>query len=338
MADTVFDMLDYHEVFEKLPDGVTLHDPADGAIIDTNQKFCDMLGYSREELLSLGFDDLHVDDPPYTTERAATLIQRAANEGPQTFEWRDLTKAGTPLPVEVHLAHTTLDGDDRILAVVRDITERKRRERELQQKNERLEEFASVVSHDLRNPLNVAQGRLALARSEYDSEDLERAATAVDRSLTLVEDLLALAREGERVREVEPVNLTELCAGCWENVVTADATLVNETTRRILADPDRLKQLVENLMRNAIEHGGESVTVTIGDMEDGFYVADDGPGIPPEDRDQVFKAGYSSTVEGTGFGLYIVREIAEAHDWDVRVTDSQPSGARFEITDVGFGD
>lgn len=218
----------------------------------------------------------------------------------------------------------------------RDITEQKNRERELARQNERLEEFANVVSHDLRNPLNVAQGRLELAREQSDSEHLASAANAVDRSLTLIDDVLTLAREGKQISDMEPAELEELCEQCWQNVQTADATLITETVRTICADPSRLKQLVENLMRNAVDHGGESVTVTIGDMDGGFYVADTGPGIPEEDRDEVFTAGYSTATESAGFGLNIVREIAKAHGWDIHVTESEAGGARFEITRVKF--
>jgi signal transduction histidine kinase len=77
-----------------------------------------------------------------------------------------------------------------------------------------------------------------------------------------------------------------------------------------------------------------SVTVTVGDLPDGFFVADDGPGIPAEVRDEAFEAGYSTNPEGTGFGLSIVREVADAHGWDVRLVDAEEGGARFEFRGV----
>ena len=83
-----------------------------------------------------------------------------------------------------------------------------------------------------------------------------------------------------------------------------------------------------------MEHGGEDVTVRIGELDGGFSVEDDGPGIPPEDREQIFDAGYSTTRDGTGFGLSIVQEIIEAHGWTVAVTEGADGGARFEITGV----
>jgi PAS domain S-box-containing protein len=327
-------MTDYQDLFDKIPDGITLHDAEDGTLLDANEQFCEMLGYAREELLELDFETIIADEPPYTSERAEEYIRKAATDGPQTFEWRDVTKAGETIPVEVHLRQTTLDGHQRILAVVRDITDRKERERELKRKNERLEEFASVVSHDLRNPLTVAQGRLELAREECDSDHLTTVARAHDRMETLIEDLLALAREGETTMELEDVALPDITARCWQNVETAEATLHIDATHTIQADHSRLQQLLENLIRNAVEHGGADVTVRVGDLADGFFIADDGPGIPEESRARVFESGYSSTDEGTGYGLQIVSEIAIAHGWKVTVTNSDDGGARFEITGV----
>lgn len=210
------------------------------------------------------------------------------------------------------------------------------REQQLQQQTERLEEFASVVSHDLRNPLNVATGRLELARQECASDQLDEVAQAHDRMDALIDDLLTLAREGESVADIEPVGLAETIEGCWRTVATGPATLITETDRTIWADPARLQQLLENLIRNAVEHGGDAVTVTIGELADGFYVADDGSGIPEDTREQVLESGYSTSEAGTGFGLSIVQEIATAHDWTIRVTESEAGGARIEFTGVDF--
>ncbi len=231
-----------------------------------------------------------------------------------------------------------------------ELTRQKTQDR-LKQQNERLERFASIVSHDLRNPLNVAEGRLELARTECESEHLDDLAQALDRMSALVDDILALAREGERVSETEAVDLAALSETCWRNVETPGATLVTDTERTIRADRSRLQQLLENLVRNAVEHssassrpaaddavdhGGESVVVTIGDLDGdtGFYVADDGPGIPEDEREKVFESGYSTSDEGIGFGLSIVGEIAKAHGWVSSVTESDEGGARFEIADV----
>jgi len=208
---------------------------------------------------------------------------------------------------------------------------RRRTEERLRRQNERLDEFASVVSHDLRNPLSVAAGNLELAREECGSDRLDAVGDSIDRMEALIENLLALAREGEAVSEREPVDLAAAAERHWGRVETADAELVVDADRRIEADPSRLAQLFENLFRNSIDHGDGGVTVTVGELEGGFYVADDGPGIPEPDHDRVFEVGYSDA-DGTGFGLAIVEEIAAAHGWDVSVTDSAAGGARFEIT------
>jgi signal transduction histidine kinase len=221
----------------------------------------------------------------------------------------------------------------------------------------------------------VANGRLELVRrlSDTENEDvvdhLDAIEHAHDRMTRLIDDLLALTREGGMVEETSPVDLGTLAADSWRNVDTDGATLENRTDARIRGDRGRVQQLLENLFRNAVEHGstsprsqargdavdhgstsprssstredavehgGDAVTVTVGDLDDGsgFYVADDGPGIPVEERDEVFESGYSSTPGGTGVGLAIVQEVANAHGWEVSLTESEKGGARFEFAGV----
>lgn len=202
-------------------------------------------------------------------------------------------------------------------------------------RNDRLDAFASAVSHDLRNPLRTAEGQLELAARECDSEHLEVVERAHDRMHTLIDDLLTLARQGEAIGAVDDVDVAETVEKCWQTVETGTATLDIETERVIRANESRFRQLLENLLRNAVEHGGEGVMVTVGDLDDGgIYVADDGRGIPASERDRVLESGYS-TGSGTGFGLSIVEEIAEAHGWDVHPTEGTEGGARFEIRGVG---
>jgi PAS domain S-box-containing protein len=238
--------------------------------------------------------------------------------------------------VDMFVPEANADDYSRVYVIGTDITEQKRRERELKRQNERLDAFASVVSHDLQGPLNVAAGRLELAGEECDSEHLDAVRDAHGRMEELIDDLLELARQGDPVGETESVDLGAVLPSCWETVATADATLRVETDRPIHADPNRLRQLFENLYRNAVEHGGSDVTVTVGELDDGFYVEDDGRGIPAEEREDVFEAGYSTTDEGTGFGLSIVGEIVEAHGWTITATEGTDGGARFEITGVSF--
>ncbi|MGM0447989.1 MAG: PAS domain S-box protein [Methanobacteriota archaeon] len=209
---------------------------------------------------------------------------------------------------------------------------------ELEHQNDRLAEFAGVVSHDLRNPLEVARGRTELAREECDSEHLTAVERAHDRMTALIDDLLTLAREGDPVTDAEPVDLRRVVGSCWRTVDTGDATLRVEAEGTVVADEGRLKQLLENLIRNSVEHGRQDVAVTVGTLPDGFYVADDGPGIDSARREAVFDVGHSTSQSGTGFGLRIVEQVADAHGWSVRAVESEAGGARFEVTGVESAD
>ena len=255
------------------------------------------------------------------------------------------------MPAEARVTPIDVDGAVRgVLVTLRNITERKGRERELERKNDRLDEFAGVVSHDLRNPLNVADGYLDLAREECDSAHLDAVGDALDRMSTIVDDTLLLARQGRSVGERECVDVAALAEECWGHVHTADATLDVVDEFSVTADRERACHLFENLFRNCVEHGstsgrtssddaveygGDGVTVTVGSLDsDGFYVEDDGPGIAAPERDTVFAPGHTSGGDGTGFGLAIVKRIAEAHGWETTVTDGRDGGARFEFTGV----
>ena len=249
------------------------------------------------------------------------------------------------------------------VALVRDITERKRREQmlrereqalkaqkeqletktvQLEHQNERLDRFAGIVSHDLRNPLNVAYGRTSLIAAELeqleeppvDTEHLEITERSLQRMEEIIEDALTLARQGRALTETEPVSLARTVRQGWQNVDTQDATLEADISMTVESAENRLFNLFENLFRNAVEHGGMDVTVRVGPLENGFYVEDNGPGIPEENKESVLEEGVSTAEDGTGFGLAIVNNIVRAHGWSLTVADADSGGARFEITGV----
>jgi signal transduction histidine kinase len=226
------------------------------------------------------------------------------------------------------------DGDGGFL-VYTDVSERVERIRELEADNEQLEAFASVVSHDLRNPISIAERYLDRAREDGEPEDFERVADSLVRMRTLIDDVLNLAREGNAIDETERVTIESVVEDAWETVETGEATLeCTDGTMTLKTDPSRLRQSFENLFRNALEHGGPDVTVRVGTLDDGFYVEDDGPGIPADEREEVFEAGVTSSTEGTGLGLAIVERVVEAHGWTVEATESTDGGARFEVRGV----
>ncbi|WP_439026964.1 PAS domain-containing protein [Haloarchaeobius sp. DT45] len=232
---------------------------------------------------------------------------------------------------------TMLDRLDRVEAL-RD------REAALARQNERLDEFASVVSHDLRNPLSIAKTYLSLAEADEDADYTTEIATALDRMDELVTDVLELARQGRVLGETEPLDLAAVATISWSVVDTAGASLsLADDLGTIDADQVRLQQLFENLFRNSVEHGGpdhrgelatEQLTVRVGRLDPpdvGFFVEDDGVGIPPDQREAVFERGVTGSSDGTGFGLAIVALIVDAHGWELDLVSGTDGGARFEI-------
>ena len=227
-----------------------------------------------------------------------------------------------------------------------------RREREqLTRQADRLDEFAGVVAHDLRNPLNVAAGHLDLAASQVEDGDegaeaVAKAQAAVDRMTELVEDVRSLASEGAVVGDPEPVSIETVAREAASTALPGDAaTLTVDTAagERVAADAERLRTVFENLFRNAREHGGSDVSVTVASLdpqsgggEAGVVVVDDGPGFEDEDTETVFEQGYTTRPQGTGYGLSIVEAVAEAHGWTVTAEDAPDGGARFEIRGVEF--
>ncbi|NUB89791.1 HAMP domain-containing histidine kinase [Haloterrigena sp. SYSU A121-1] len=204
--------------------------------------------------------------------------------------------------------------------------------REARRQSERLEEFASVVSHDLRNPLSVARGRLDAAFQTGNADHLKEVDAALTRMDELIEESLSVARSGTQVEETYEVPLEELAGDAWSSTATDEATYEVVDHRTLQVDPLRAKQLFENLFRNSIEHGRADVTIRVGACSGGFFVEDDGHGIPEDERDKILEQGYSTAEDGSGLGLAIVRAIADAHGWSVAVTESERGGARFEFT------
>ncbi|MEE6210626.1 ATP-binding protein [Salarchaeum sp. III] len=343
------DGVSYEVIAEGAPLGLLVLDE-DGTIEWTNEGYADVLDVPRKSLIGTPFVDL-VDDGYYDHEVVERYIEAV----------RDLLSSSNDIERTTYLVHThradetlvhrvsttLLPLDDEEFAgtlhAFRDVTTQMTYERELKRQNDRLDEFASVVSHDLRNPLTVAQGYLEVGRENGDDEAFERVERAHERMETLIDDLLSLAKSGERVTDTTDVDIDDLARDAWSSVETGAATLdVTNALPRIEADRARLRQLLENLFRNAVEHGSTAprtecgddlLTVRVGALGGGrgFYVADNGPGIPADERDAVFDRGYTTAADGTGLGLNIVETIADAHGWTVEATESDDGGARFEV-------
>ena len=214
--------------------------------------------------------------------------------------------------------------------------ERNQREVQLEDKNDRLESFASMLAHELRNPVAIGQIYSQQLPAETDVEAVDYIAEAFDRIEDMIDVMLVLTRGREAIGERTPVALGDASRDAWTDVDPSDATLNVELDATIEADETYIQHLFCNLLENAVEHAGPDVTVTVGSLKDGFYVADDGPGIPATDRDAIFDEGYTTAAEsgGSGLGLAFVQKLADVYEWQCEVTESAAGGARFEVRNV----
>ncbi|MWV64352.1 PAS domain-containing protein [Halorubrum sp. JWXQ-INN 858] len=221
----------------------------------------------------------------------------------------------------------------RAVGTVEDVTDERNSREELKRVNERLDQFSSMVSHDVRNPLSVALGRLERYYETGDESNLAPVETSLRRIEEIVTDLAALARYGSTGDEHGPVSLPDAARAAWAMIDTRSATLETEPVT-LIGDESQLQGLFENLFRNAVGHGGPDVTVRVGPLPDGFYVEDTGDGIPSDHQDHVFEHGYTTGYGGSGIGLTIVDRIANAHGFDATVAESAEGGARFEFRET----
>ncbi|WP_207588149.1 ATP-binding protein [Halomontanus rarus] len=302
----------------------------------------------------VGKTDFDLYAPSFAEEAVADDRRIMANESPVVG---DIAKSTTNLGETIYTSTTKApryDDDGNVIGLVgvtMDVTARESHKHELERQNERLNEFTEVLTHDLRSPLMVAEGHLSLLEADATADDVhthvDKCSNALDRMEQLIEEIRTFVLDGRLVDSPDAVDLDRVATTAWECVDTAAATLEVESDLTIRADEDRLRRVFENLYRNSLEHGreygsesgrpdgdDENVTISVGRLDDGFFVADDGPGIPADQRDRVFDRGFTTGDDSTGFGLAIVANIADAHDWTVSVGDGVAGGARFEFTDV----
>jgi len=315
----------------------------------------EVYSYDPEAAAEFYADDMRV------VEQGVSIHQQDEASGPPgNRHWTRVSKV--PWPAD--------DGSNKgLIGVAMDVTDLKEKERRAEQLRNRLEQFASYISHDLQNPLNLASGHLKMGREHGDEAALDTAAAALDRVDEMLTDLDHLARQPPRAGGGEYVEVPFVARQLWSFVATEDAELVVEMPEptRIRAPARELRPLLENLLRNAVEHSstsrhssatrddavehsstsppshaqedavihdGADVTVRVGALDDGFYVSDDGPGIPPSEREKVLQRGYTTAEDGSGTGLALVAEVAERNGWSIRITESADGGARFEFRDA----
>lgn len=213
--------------------------------------------------------------------------------------------------------------------------EAEQRSQELAYQNDQLENFARMLAHELRNPLAIAKGyhEQSQPRDEAASKRVTRAHERIEKMI----DILLITARGSRVdTSGKEAVLSEVALSVWEDlsIPTESATLHIDTDQTIRGDTVHLEHLFANLFRNSIEHSDGKVAVRVGELEDGFYVEDDGPGIPAGTRNDVVEAGVSTGGQGIGLGLTVVIQIADLYDWDWEIADSENGGTRLECTNV----
>ncbi|WP_248517886.1 ATP-binding protein [Salinarchaeum laminariae] len=206
-----------------------------------------------------------------------------------------------------------------LIGITETIDEAKARETELERERHRLEAFASFASHDLRNPVSIASGYLGLARETGNPTALENVEESLQRMATLIDDVLALVQPEDTDETMAWLHLRDAIEHAWERIDAPRASLSVAVPEgvAVLAADGLFTQLLENLLKNSVQHVGPTVAIEVGLTATGFYVADDGPGIDAEDPARVFDYGYTNG--GTGLGLAIVDEVAEYHRWEPSV-------------------
>ncbi|MFB6183130.1 MAG: PAS domain S-box protein [Haloarculaceae archaeon] len=335
----------FRSAVEHAGHGVIITD-VDGTIEYVNPAFEETTGYTAAEAIDRTPAMLKSGehDHEFYRDLWETILGGDVWQGEVTNERKD----GTRYVVDQTIAPIFDVGEEvtGFVAINRDVTDLKAQERNLQRQNERLKQYGRTVAHDLRNPLTLVHAELERIRAlvdgpdgEVDAADVRQRCGKLDdvvaRMEALIDDLLEMAEQGQLVLDSEDVSLEAVATDAWTQIDAAGATLtVTDTV--VDADSDRLRELLSNLFRNALEHAGEDVAVTAGplDFAEGFFVEDDGPGIPEDEREQVLQRGFTTAEDGTGFGLAIVAEIARAHDWTVSVTEGDDGGARFEFREA----
>lgn len=213
--------------------------------------------------------------------------------------------------------------------------ERQKHYQTVEAQNERLNEFAGVLAHDIRNPLTAAIGFTEYAidtAPESLATHLQTVLDSLDRIETLITNTLSLAREGADVGEREPVALDSVANDAWKVVSPDNATLSVIGSRTIMADKSRLQQLFENLFRNVKEHCGEDVTVTVRPTDTGFEVSNDGPEMPTSVAESLFKDSFGA--DRVGLGLLIIERVVSGHGWEGKL-ETTPEETTFRFSGVG---
>ena len=319
-------------------------------VLEVNQNALEAYNASSKEELARRYPEIQTSESLETNRQLVQQLLEGNHHFRAETTYRTLDDELRHERIEVTVPQTASDDFSRVLVASIDVTDSKTYERRLEAHNRTLERLAGIISHDLKTPLSTAEKTTTLLRMELGDADSDVLQTVDDleqihhRLREFTEYLPRFARESTNVEQTTECDLATVAEEAWNVVDTHSLELVVESTVPVDADPSRLQQVFENLFQNVVDHGVEAVlesdlggvhsstatTVHVGSTADGFFVADDGPGIQTSAVDEMFDYGMG-TGDGSGFGLAIVRTIIEAHGWTIAVAESETGGARFDV-------
>lgn len=349
----------YRAIFDASEDAIFVFAIDSGAVVDANLKARSAYGYALAEMRNIDIAALSAGSRTYTQQDMMKLIARANAGEHLHFEWHRNSRDGMARWDEVFLKRVTIGGQPRILALTRDITEKKRAAEELSRQRETLyqrEKLAALgsllagVAHELNNPLSVVVAR-AVMLEERGDRATHAAATkiraAAERCARIVRTFLAMARQQAPQRA--PVCINDVVAAALEITDYALRSGGVEVVRdlaadipRILADADQLHQVFMNLIINAqqaLQEQAPPRRIVLASCFDSnanvvtISVADNGPGIPEALRTRIFEPYFTTkpTGMGTGVGLSVSHAIVEQHGGRLTVDCPPEGGTRFTI-------
>ena len=333
----------YRDIFNTTHDALFVNDES-GRITEVNKSSELMFGYSREELLRMSVEDLISGDPPYSFAEALVLIEMSLKEGTQEFEWLSRKKGGDTFWSEIAITPTSAVGERRVLAVIRDISERK----EMEQMKEAI---LSSISHDMRTPLTAMLGFLEFViENQVEEAQLKDYHLIMhkegERLNEMITNFLDMQRLKAKLQEynfkpLEVRTLLEEVVAIFASPSARHSIIVDAPANLppIQGDDELLHQALSNLLSNAIKYSPDDSEVILGarreDNRVTLWVQDEGTGVPAESLDKLFDMFYrvgGTSKRGTGLGLALVKEIAAAHNGQVWVESTFGQGSTFYLS------
>ena len=349
----------YRTIFDSANDVIMVHDPDTGRLLDVSLKVEEMFGHTRDEILALTVEEFSAGTHPYTQQEALGLIHAASGGEPQVFEWRTRRKDGTLFWTEVNLREVMLLGKHVVLALVRDISDRKDLEASLRQsqKLEAVGTLASGIAHEINNPLMGMINYADLIGSRADSEELRRFADEIktegDRIAKIVSNLLSFSRQAPESRSPARIG----------DIVEASLLLVGSLVKKdhislekhvsldlptVSCRSEQIQQVITNLILNARDSlnarypgfdKAKRLRLEAGTRRDEagdwvrLTVEDHGLGMSRALMERVFDPFYTTKPrdKGTGLGLSISYGIMLEHQGHLSVESEEGAFSRFHI-------